>query len=52
MDNLNCKAQAHARVCEEKKFKKTMPIEIIFALKGASLKDHVGRVGEHIKMIF
>ena len=29
------------------------PIEIIqFAVKGASLKDRIGRVERHIKMIF
>ena len=32
-DNLNCKMQAHVRVCEENKLEeleeKTMPIEII-----------------------
>ena len=32
---------------------KMTPIEIIqFAVKGASLKDHKGRVERHIKMIF
>ena len=30
MDNLNCKMQAHARVCEEIKLEEnTTPIEII-----------------------
>ena len=30
MDNLNCKMQAHARVCEEIKIEQKMiPIEII-----------------------
>ena len=30
MDNLNCKIQAHTRVCKESKLEeKTMPIEII-----------------------
>ena len=32
MDNINCKTQAHARVCEENKLEleeKTMLIEII-----------------------
>ena len=34
MDNLNCKIQAHARVCEENKLEeKTMPIETILQLK-------------------
>ena len=31
MDNLNCKTQAHARVCEEKlEEKKRLPIENVF----------------------
>ena len=29
MDNYNCKTQAHARVHEENKSEKIMPIEII-----------------------
>ena len=34
MDNLNCKTQAYARVCEENKLEeKTMPIETILQLK-------------------
>ena len=34
MDNLNCKMQAYARVCEENKLEeKTMPIETILWLK-------------------
>ena len=37
MDNLNCKIQAHARVCKEnielEEEKKTMPIETILWLK-------------------
>ena len=34
MDNLSCKMQAHARVCEENELEeKTMPIEIILWLK-------------------
>ena len=36
MNNLNCKMQAHARVCEENKLEeleKTMPIETIFQLQ-------------------
>ena len=34
MDNLNCKMQAHARVCEENKLdEKMMPIETILQLK-------------------
>ena len=52
MNNLNCKTQAHARVCEEKLEEKKTPIELILRLKGPSLKDYVRRVGRHIKMIF
>ena len=34
MNNLNCKKQAHARVCEENKLEeKTRPIETILQLK-------------------
>ena len=34
MDNLNCKIQAHARVCEENKLEeKTTPNETILLLK-------------------
>ena len=35
MDNLNCKMQAHARVCKENKLEeeKMKPIEIILRLK-------------------
>ena len=32
MNNLNCKTQAHVRVCEEEKLEKKLPIEI-FSLK-------------------
>ena len=47
---------AHARVCEENKLEleeKNNAYWINFAVKGASLKDHIGRVGiqRHIKMI-
>ena len=50
MDNLNCKMQAHARACKENKLEeKMMSIAVV---KGASLKDYIGGVGEHIKMIF
>ena len=55
MDNLNCKTQAHARVCEEnieELERKTDAYWSNFAVKGASLKDHMGRVERHIKMIF
>ena len=42
MDNLNCKMQANARVCKENKLnEKTVSMK-----KCASLKDHIGRVGE------
>ena len=51
MDNLNCKMQAHARVCKENKSlelelkEKTIPIDMYnFVVKDVSLKDHVGRV--------
>ena len=60
LDNKNYKTQAHARVCEENKLEeleleleeKTTPIETILRLKGASLKDHIGRVEKSIKTIF
>ena len=42
-----CKTQARARVCEENLLEeKTMPI---VPLKGASLKDHIGRVGDILR---
>ena len=59
MNNLNCKMQAHARVCEENKLeeleKKTTVKDAYrnnFAVKGTSLKDHIRRVERHIKTIF
>ena len=59
MNNLNCKMQAHARVCEENKLeeleKKTTAKDAYrnnFVVKGTSLKDHIRRVERHIKTIF
>ena len=59
MNNLNCKMQAHARVCEENKLeeleKKTTVKDAYrnnFAVKGTSLKDHIRRVERYIKTIF
>ena len=54
MDNLNCKMQAHARVCEEniEELEKTRCLLKQFAVKGVSLKDHIGRVERSIKTIF
>ena len=55
MNNLNCKMQAHVRVCEENIEKKTIVKDTYrnnFVVKDASLKDHIGRVGRHITMIF
>ena len=44
---------AHARVCKENELEeKNIAYWINFVVKGASLKDHIGRVGRHIKMIF
>ena len=53
-DNLNCKTQDHARVCKENNEleKENDAYWYNFAVKGASLKDHIGRVRGHIKMIF
>ena len=47
--------QAHARVCEEIKWElgeKRWNNWNNFVVTGASLKDHIGRGGRHIKMIF
>ena len=57
MDNLNCKTEAHARVCEENKLKlklegKNDAYRNNFVIIGVNLKDHIGRVGGQIKMIF
>ena len=53
MDNLNCKIQAHARVCEENKLEeKNDAYWNNFAVKGASLNDHIERVERSIKMIY
>ena len=44
-DNLNCKTQEHARVCEETKLEEKMtPNWNNSVVKGASFKDCVGRV--------
>ena len=44
--------QAHARVCEENKLEeKNNTYWNNFVVKGASSKDHIGRVGRRIKMI-
>ena len=53
MNNLNCKMQAYARVCEENKLeeKKLCPLKD-FAVRGTSLKDYIGRVERHIMMMF
>ena len=48
MDNLNCKAQAHASVCEENKLELKEKNDTYwnnFVVKDMSLKDHIGRVG-------
>ena len=54
IDNLNCKTQAHARVCEENKLKleENDAYSNNFVLTVVSLKDHIGRVGGRIKMVF
>ena len=47
--------QAHVRVCKENKLEELEKNDVYwnnFVVKGASLKDHIGRVGRHIKMIF
>ena len=45
--------QAHARLCEENKLEaKNDTYWNNFAVKGASLKDHIGRVQRLIKTIF
>ena len=52
MDNLICKMQAYARVCEENIEEKNDAYWNNFAVTGASLKDHVGIVERSIKTIF
>ena len=53
MGNLNCKMQAHVRVCEENKLEeKNNSFWNNFAVKSASLMDHIGRVERCIKMMF
>ena len=55
MNNLNCKMQAHARVCEENKLELEEELEKNdvywnnFAVTGTSLKDHIGRMERCIK---
>ena len=47
--------QAHARVCKENKReleKENDTYRNKFMVRGMSLKDHMGRVGKRIKMIF
>ena len=46
--------QAHARVCEENKreLEKNHAYRNNFMVRGTSLKDHMGRVGKRIEMIF
>ena len=47
--------QAHARVCKENKReseKENNAYRNNFMVRGTSLKDHTGRVGKHIEMIF
>ena len=44
MDNLNCKMQAHARVCKENKLEELEKNDAYwnnFVVKDASLKDHI-----------
>ena len=43
MDNLNCKMQAHARVCEKNKLELE---KSDFAVQGASLKDMYWKNGQ------
>ena len=55
MDNLNCKTQAHARVCEENKLELEEQNDAYrnnFVIPGVSLKGHIERVGRRIKMVF
>ena len=54
MKNLNCKMQAHVRVCKENIEKTTVKdaYRKNFVVKNASLKDHIGRVERRIKMLF
>ena len=56
LDNKNYKMQAYARVCEENKLEleleKNDTYWNSFAVEGASLKDHIGRVERRIMTIF
>ena len=47
--------QVHAMVCEENKReleKENDTYRNNFMVRGTSLRDHMGRVGKHIEMIF
>ena len=44
MDYLNCKMQAHTRVCENNKLEKNDAYWNNFMVEDVSLKDHIGRV--------
>ena len=51
MNNLNCKTQAHARVCKENKIVLQLEEKINaywknFVVTGVSIKDHIGRMGD------
>ena len=48
MNNLNCKMQVHVRVCKENKLLELEEKCLLnnFVVKGESLKDHIGRVGD------
>ena len=54
MDNLNCKMQAHARVCKENKLELELEENENntywnnFVVRDVSLKDLIGRVGGDI----
>ena len=52
-DNLNCKMQAHARVHKENKIElkenKNDTYWNNFVVRGVSLKDHIGRVGNILR---
>ena len=59
MDDLNCKMQVHARVCEENKLELEWELEEKndtywnnFVATGVSLKDRMGRVRGQITIIF
>ena len=57
MVNLNCKMQAHARVCKDNKLELELEGKNDtnwnnFVVTGVSLKDHMVRVKGQIKMLF